>query len=101
MLSRSGSSGFHRDPYRDAHALAVVRVTSGGVIFEATVAASSDARARFLSLSLIGVSTDACRRSPGGSWEHGRGLPARGLKRLKPLTEPERAERKREWGTSE
>jgi hypothetical protein len=40
--------------------------------------------------ALIGVSTDACRRSLGEAWGHGRGLPERGLKRLKPLTEPER-----------
>ena len=31
------------DPHRDEHALAVVDVVSGAVVFEATVAASSEA----------------------------------------------------------
>ena len=100
MLSRSGSSGFHRDPHRDAHALAVVRVTSGGVIFEATVAASSDARARAVLVSLVDRGFPPMRaagaRGKLGAWL--RTARAR-MKRLKkPLTEPERAERKREWG---
>ena len=30
------------DPHRDSHALAVVQVVSGAVVFEATVVASSD-----------------------------------------------------------
>jgi transposase len=30
------------DPHRDMHALAVVHVLSGGVVFETTVAANSD-----------------------------------------------------------
>jgi hypothetical protein len=30
------------DPHRDSHALAVVQVDSGAVVFEATVVASSD-----------------------------------------------------------
>ncbi len=34
------------DPHRDSHALAVVEVRSGGVVFEATVAADSDGYAR-------------------------------------------------------
>src|SRR5437762_9006399 len=38
------------DPHRDAHAIAVVEVVSGAVVFEATVAADSDGYARALSL---------------------------------------------------
>ncbi len=38
------------DPHRDSHALAVVHVASGAVVFEATVAASSDGYARALKL---------------------------------------------------
>ena len=34
------------DPHRDSHALAVVHVLSGAVVFEATVAANSDGYAR-------------------------------------------------------
>ncbi len=30
------------DPHRDSHAIAVVEVVSGAVVFETTVAASSD-----------------------------------------------------------
>ena len=36
------------DPHRDSHALAVVHVVSGAVVFEATVAASSDGYAQAL-----------------------------------------------------
>ena len=39
------------DPHRDAHALAVVEVVSGAVIFETTVAASSDGYATALRLA--------------------------------------------------
>lgn len=38
------------DPHRDSHALAIVHVVSGGVVFEATVAASSEGYARALQL---------------------------------------------------
>src|SRR5207248_10692819 len=38
------------DPHRDTHALAVVHVLSGAVVFEATVAASSEGYARVLQL---------------------------------------------------
>ena len=38
------------DPHRDSHALAVVHVISGAVVFEATVAASSDGYAKALKL---------------------------------------------------
>ncbi|MCA1681507.1 MAG: transposase, partial [Actinobacteria bacterium] len=39
------------DPHRDSHALAVVEVVTGAVIFEATVAASSDGYAKALRLA--------------------------------------------------
>src|SRR6266545_2674512 len=38
------------DPHRDSHALAVVQVVSGAVVFETTVVASSDGYARALAL---------------------------------------------------
>ena len=38
------------DPHRDSHALAVVRVLSGAVVFEATIAASSEGYAEALRL---------------------------------------------------
>src|SRR5215204_3640646 len=38
------------DPHRDSHALAVMRVVSGAVVFEATVVASSDGYAQALKL---------------------------------------------------
>jgi transposase len=38
------------DPHRDSHALAVLQVVSGAVLFEATVAASSDGYAHALKL---------------------------------------------------
>jgi transposase len=38
------------DPHRDAHALAVVHVLSGAIVFEANVAASSDGYAHALEL---------------------------------------------------
>ncbi len=39
------------DPHRDSHALAVVQVVSGAVVFEATVVASSDGYAHALQLA--------------------------------------------------
>lgn len=39
------------DPHRDLHALAIVHVRSGAVVFEATVAASSDGYAQTLSFA--------------------------------------------------
>jgi hypothetical protein len=36
------------DPHRDVHALAIVEVRTGGVVFETSVAASSDGYARAL-----------------------------------------------------
>src|SRR5215216_3926535 len=39
------------DPHRDSHALAVVHVGSGAVVFEATVVASSDGYAQVLKLA--------------------------------------------------
>ena len=38
------------DPHRDSHAIAVVEVISGAVVFEANVDASSDGYARALTL---------------------------------------------------
>src|SRR5207244_9478048 len=38
------------DPHRDSHALAVVQIVSGVVVFEATVAANSDGYAHALQL---------------------------------------------------
>jgi hypothetical protein len=38
------------DPHRDSHALAVVEVVTGAVVFEANVAASSDGYAHALTL---------------------------------------------------
>lgn len=38
------------DPHRDSHALAIVHVVSGAVVFEATVDANSDGYARALEL---------------------------------------------------
>jgi len=38
------------DPHRDSHALAIVHVGSGAVVFEATVVASSDGYAQVLKL---------------------------------------------------
>ena len=61
------------DPHRDSHALAVVQVVSGAVVFEATVVASSDGYARALKL--------ADRHAPGrrafaveGTGSYGAGL---------------------------
>ena len=39
------------DPHRDSHALAVVQVVSGAVVFEAAVAASNDGYAHALKLA--------------------------------------------------
>jgi hypothetical protein len=39
------------DPHRDSHALAVVQVVSGAVLFEAAVDASSDGYAHALKLA--------------------------------------------------
>jgi transposase len=39
------------DPHRDSHALALVEVRTGGVVFEASVAACSDGYARALELA--------------------------------------------------
>ena len=39
------------DPHRDSHALAVVHVRSGAVVFESTVSASSDGYAQALTLA--------------------------------------------------
>jgi transposase len=38
------------DPHRDTHALAIVEIRTGGVVFEASVAASSSGYARALQL---------------------------------------------------
>jgi transposase len=38
------------DPHRDSHALAVVQIVSGAVVFESTVAANSDGYAQALKL---------------------------------------------------
>ena len=53
------------DPHRDSHALAVVHVVSGAVVFEATVAASSDGYAQALKLvdeHALGSARVRCRR---------------------------------------
>ncbi len=39
------------DPHRDSHALAVVEVVSGAVVFESTVIANSDGYAQALKLA--------------------------------------------------
>ena len=39
------------DPHRDSHALAVVQIVSGAVVFEATIAADSDGYAQALRLA--------------------------------------------------
>ena len=61
------------DPHRDSHALAVVQVVSGAVVFEATVVASSGGYAQALKL--------ADRHAPGrrafaveGTGSYGAGL---------------------------
>ena len=61
------------DPYRDSHALVVVEVVTGAVVFEATVAANSDGYANAVSL--------AEQHAPGrrafaveGTGSFGRGL---------------------------
>ena len=50
------------DPHRDLHALAVVHVLSGAVVFEATVAASSDGYAQALRLVERARAWSACVR---------------------------------------
>jgi len=39
------------DPHRDSHALAVVQIVSGAVVFEATINANSDGYAQALTLA--------------------------------------------------
>ena len=50
------------DPHRDSHALAVVEVVSGAVVFEATVAANSDGYAQALKLVERARAGSACVR---------------------------------------
>ena len=45
------------DPHRDSHALAVVQVVSGAVLFEAAVDASSDGYAHTLALVRVRCSS--------------------------------------------
>ncbi len=73
------------DPHRDSHALAVVDVVSGAVVFEATVAASSEGYANALKLaeehatgrrafaiegtgSFEGVRLSVCQGSRSSKW---------------------------------
>jgi transposase len=61
------------DPHRDSHALAIVEVVTGAVVFEATIAADSDGYQRALSL----VDEHAAGRrvfAIEGSGSFGRGL---------------------------
>ena len=53
------------DPHRDSHALAVVHVVSGAVVFEATVVASSDGYAHALRLVERARAGSACVRGRG------------------------------------
>ena len=50
------------DPHRDSHALAVVQVVSGAVVFEATVDANSDGYAQALELAERARAGSACVR---------------------------------------
>ncbi len=61
------------DPHRDSHALAVVEVVSGVVVFEATVEANSDGYAR--ALELVNEHGPACRAfAIEGTGSFGAGL---------------------------
>jgi transposase len=61
------------DPHRDSHALAVVEVVTGAVLFEATVAADSDGYAS--ALSLVGQHAPGRRAfAVEGTGSFGRGL---------------------------
>ena len=53
------------DPHRDTHALAVVDVRSGGVVFEATVAADGEGYAQALRAGRAARSRPACVRGRG------------------------------------
>ena len=53
------------DPHRDAHALAVVEVRTGGVVFETTVAASSGGYAAALAARRAARAGPACVRDRG------------------------------------
>ena len=53
------------DPHRDSHALAVVEVVSGVVVFEATVVADSDGYAQALRLAEAARAGSACVRGRG------------------------------------
>jgi transposase len=53
------------DPHRDTHALAIVDVRSGGVVFEATVAASSGGYARALELAKLHAPGRRARSAAG------------------------------------
>ncbi len=60
------------DPHRDAHAVAVVHVLSGAVVFETTVAATSDGYAQ--ALRLVDVHADGRRAFAEGTGSFGAGL---------------------------
>jgi len=60
------------DPHRDAHALAVVEVVSGVVVFEATVDANSDGYAQALK---VADEHAAGRRAFSRSKEPARSVP--------------------------
>ena len=61
------------DPHRDAHALAVVHVSSGAVVFETTVAADSDGYAQ--ALKLVDVHAEGRRAfAVEGTGSFGAGL---------------------------
>ena len=68
------------DPHRDSHALAVVQVVSGAVVFEANVAASSDGYAQALQL--------VDEHAPGSARVRGRG---HRLVRCRPHALPDRS----------
>ena len=57
------------DPHRDSHALAVVHIVSGAVVFESTIDANSDGYAQALNLveSTHGVGVRSRLRAPARS----------------------------------
>src|SRR5215207_6008942 len=66
------------DPHRDSHALAVVHVISGAIVFEATVAANDEGYAQALELvdahaaARRAVAGSGCSRSAGCAASGGR-----------------------------
>ncbi len=52
------------DPHRDSHALAVVQIVSGAVVFETTVAANSDGYAVVFGLTCLPLRRTFTARTP-------------------------------------